>query len=63
LAWYEIDVNYYGILLLQKLRLASQVKTARLKPAAGEQGVPASQDAVTASMSQARTERPYEHVG
>jgi len=33
LAWYEIDVNYYGILLLQKLGLASHVKTANMNPA------------------------------
>jgi fatty-acid desaturase len=31
LAWYEVDVNYYGICLLKCLGLASHVKTANLK--------------------------------
>jgi fatty-acid desaturase len=46
LAWYEIDVNYYGILLLQKLGLASHVKAARLNSAAEERAMPESRDAV-----------------
>jgi fatty-acid desaturase len=33
LAWYEIDVNYYGIRLLGLLGLARHIKTAGLKPA------------------------------
>jgi stearoyl-CoA desaturase (delta-9 desaturase) len=37
LAWYEVDVNYYGIRLLEWLRLASQVKAASLKPGKEEQ--------------------------
>lgn len=45
LAWYEIDVNYYGILLLQKLGLASHVKTASLSPAVAERVMPAPRDA------------------
>jgi fatty-acid desaturase len=31
LAWYEVDVNYYGICLLKHLGLARHVKTASLK--------------------------------
>jgi len=52
LAWYEIDVNYYCIRLLQKLRLATQVKTARLDPASEKQAMPASRDLVRASMGE-----------
>ena len=33
LAWYEFDVNYYGIWLLEKLGLARQVKVAQFDPA------------------------------
>jgi fatty-acid desaturase len=33
LAWYEVDVNYYGIRLLEALGLATHVKTASLKSA------------------------------
>ncbi len=50
LAWYEIDVNYYGICLLQKLGLASQVKTASLKSEEEERAISTSQDAVRTSM-------------
>ena len=56
LAWYEIDVNYYGIFLLQKLGLASHIKIASLKkiaslePAVEERTIPVSQDAVRTSM-------------
>ena len=32
LVWYEFDVNYYGIWLLEKLGLARQVKTATFDP-------------------------------
>ncbi|MEO6965378.1 MAG: fatty acid desaturase, partial [Acidobacteriaceae bacterium] len=32
LVWYEFDVNYYGIWLLEKLGLARQVKTAKFDP-------------------------------
>jgi fatty-acid desaturase len=46
LAWYEIDVNYYGIRLLQMLGLASHVKTASLKPAAEDRTLPASRKTV-----------------
>ncbi|MGD0346838.1 MAG: fatty acid desaturase [Terracidiphilus sp.] len=52
LAWYEIDVNYYGILLLQKLGLARHVKTANLKPAAKERAMSISRDAVGTSMGE-----------
>ncbi len=53
LAWYEIDVNYYGILLLQKLGLASHVKTASLKPAVEEERVmPVSREAVGTPMGE-----------
>jgi stearoyl-CoA desaturase (delta-9 desaturase) len=31
LAWYEVDVNYYGIHLLETLALATHVKTVSLK--------------------------------
>jgi len=31
LAWYEVDVNYYGIWLLKTFGLANHVKTASLK--------------------------------
>jgi fatty-acid desaturase len=50
LAWYEIDVNYYGIVLLQKVGLASDVKTVSLNPAQEEWAMPASRDAVGTSM-------------
>jgi stearoyl-CoA desaturase (delta-9 desaturase) len=50
LAWYEIDVNYYGILLLQKLGLASHVKTASLSPSVEERAMPVAQSAVVATM-------------
>jgi len=30
LAWYEIDVNYYGIWLLSKLRLAKKIQIAKI---------------------------------
>ncbi|MHB1672702.1 MAG: acyl-CoA desaturase [Acidobacteriaceae bacterium] len=33
LTWYEIDPNYYGILLLKKLGLARQIKIAQFDPA------------------------------
>jgi len=52
LAWYEIDVNYYGILLLQKLGLARQVKTACLNPAVEERARLVSRDAVGASIGE-----------
>jgi stearoyl-CoA desaturase (delta-9 desaturase) len=52
LAWYEIDVNYYGILLLQKFGLASHIKIASLKPAEEERTVPVSRDAVGTSMGE-----------
>ncbi len=32
LAWYEVDTNYYGILLLKKLGLAKDVKLAKFDP-------------------------------
>jgi fatty-acid desaturase len=53
LAWYEIDVNYYGIVLLQKLGLARHVKTASLKPAAEVRATLESRAAVGASMDEA----------
>ena len=34
LAWYEFDVNYYGIWLLEKLGLAKKVQIAKYDPAA-----------------------------
>jgi stearoyl-CoA desaturase (delta-9 desaturase) len=46
LAWYEIDVNYYGIRLLERFGLASHVKTASLKPAVEERANPPSRDGV-----------------
>jgi fatty-acid desaturase len=52
LAWYEIDVNYYGILLLQKLGLATHVKTASLEPAVSERALPPSQNAGATSMGE-----------
>ena len=50
LTWYEIDVHYYGILLLQKLGLAGHVKTASLRPATETPAMPESRDAVRTSM-------------
>ncbi len=50
LAWYEIDVNYYGIRLLEKLGLARHVKIASLKSAAEQRSSPVSRNAVGASM-------------
>jgi fatty-acid desaturase len=50
LAWYEIDVNYYGIRLLQKLGLASQVKTASLKPGGAARAISTSRNAAGTSM-------------
>jgi stearoyl-CoA desaturase (delta-9 desaturase) len=52
LAWYEIDVNYYGILLLQKLGLASHLKTASLNPRAGGQATPESRNDVGTLMGE-----------
>jgi stearoyl-CoA desaturase (delta-9 desaturase) len=46
LAWYEIDVNYYGIRLLQKLGLASQVKIASLKSGEEERTISTPRSAV-----------------
>lgn len=42
LAWYEVDINYYGIRLLEILGLATQVKIAKLKSTveAGVAGLP-----------------------
>ena len=40
LAWYEFDLNYYGIWLLKKLGLARQVKIAKLAPKAPHQSGP-----------------------
>jgi stearoyl-CoA desaturase (delta-9 desaturase) len=31
LAWYEVDLNYFGIRLLERLGLAKHVKAARLE--------------------------------
>jgi stearoyl-CoA desaturase (delta-9 desaturase) len=52
LAWYEIDVNYYGILLLERLGLASQVKAASLKPGKEERAISTSRNAVGTSMGE-----------
>lgn len=52
LTWYEIDVNYYGIRLLERLGLASHIKTARLKRTVGERVRPASRDAVGTSIGE-----------
>lgn len=52
LAWYEIDVNYYGIRLLGMLRLASHIKTADLKPAAEVRAISAKRNAVGASTNE-----------
>jgi stearoyl-CoA desaturase (delta-9 desaturase) len=60
LAWYEVDVNYYGIRLLQSLGLASHVKTAGARHE-GEEGV--SREAVATSMEKAPTRRVYAHTG
>ena len=46
LAWYEIDVNYYGIFLLERLGLVSNVKAARLRPAARERAISVARKAV-----------------
>ena len=40
LAWYEFDLNYYGIWLLKKLGLARQVKIAKLAPKVPHQSGP-----------------------
>ena len=52
LAWYEIDVNYYGIRLLERLGLASQVKAASLKPGKEERAISTSRNAVETSMGE-----------
>jgi stearoyl-CoA desaturase (delta-9 desaturase) len=52
LAWYEIDVNYYGILFLQKLGLATHVKTASLQRAVEERETPASSGTVKTSLGE-----------
>jgi stearoyl-CoA desaturase (delta-9 desaturase) len=52
LAWYEIDVNYYGIRLLERLGLASHIKTASLKPTAEQRSTPVSRHAVATSMEE-----------
>jgi stearoyl-CoA desaturase (delta-9 desaturase) len=38
LAWYEIDMNWYGICALRALGLATDVKRHRLAPSADESG-------------------------
>lgn len=48
LAWFEIDVNYYGILLLHMLGLARHIKTARLKATVEERNMQRSRDAFAA---------------
>ncbi len=50
LAWYEIDVNYYGIHLLERLGLARHVKVASLKSAAQNKSTPRSRNAVDTAM-------------
>ena len=52
LAWYEIDVNYYGIRLMEILGLASHVKAATLKPGKEERPISTSQNAVDTSMDE-----------
>ena len=52
LVWYEIDVNYYGIRLLEKLGLASRIKTANPKSAFEERSMQASRLAVGTSMGE-----------
>jgi stearoyl-CoA desaturase (delta-9 desaturase) len=32
LAWYEFDVNYYGIWVMEKLGLAERVQIAKFDP-------------------------------
>jgi len=50
LAWYEIDVNYYGIWILKRLGLARNVKTASVKaPPAAERSATEPSAASTAS--------------
>ena len=51
LAWYEIDVNYCGIRLLERIGLARHVKTASLKSALKEKVSSASRNPVGTSMS------------
>jgi len=36
--WYEIDMNWYGICVLQALGLAKDVKRHKLAPSADETG-------------------------
>jgi len=50
LAWYEIDVNYFGIRVLERLGLASQVKTASLKSEVERRSTPETRNAVGGSM-------------
>jgi hypothetical protein len=53
LARYEIDVNYYAILLLQRLGPARHVKTSSLKPVVEERVALPSQDADRTSIGEA----------
>ena len=45
LAWYEFDLNWYGICALRALRLAWDVKLPRLQPAVAAVGVPVAETA------------------
>ena len=46
LAWYEIDLNWYGIWVLQKLGLAKQVYTVKLSALKERQAAKSENDAL-----------------
>jgi fatty-acid desaturase len=63
LAWYEVDVNYYGIRLLESFGLASQVKTASLRSAGEERVKGVSRGAFVTSMEKVPAGPGYAHTG
>jgi fatty-acid desaturase len=52
LAWYEIDVNFYGICLLERLGLVSNIKTAPARPLAAERAISAASKDVQPSLNE-----------
>jgi len=57
LAWYEMDINYYGICLLEKFGLASHIKAASLTSAIKEKAKQASREVVATSLETTRDPR------
>ena len=62
LAWYEIDLGYYGILLFQELGLTSHVKTASLNPAVEERACLCREMHMELRRARALTGQFHEHI-